>query len=281
MPRQCCRIAAGGFSLVEVLIGVMILGVGAVLIAAAFPVGLRYHQESVDDTVAGMLARTAVNRLTLMRTHDGHGEYYEADSGSRDFFGHLCIVECFEDSPRLQYLFDMGDGRHTGAAGRPGEVLKRQQLGDDIDEWLPKSERVFRENAQYGFQVFYRRIADPGSGGMDGSRTFMAFVVVQKSKSVDADPAWDGLPAPSRDGALTVASVSAGEQSITLDGDYDVLPGAMIVSVEDARWYSVVDVQGEKIYLSRNPSGLAGKAVRAINRAVAVFGAVVNKQFIR
>ena len=39
------------FSLIEVLLGVFILGVGVIAIAALFPAGIAKQRQSVDDTI--------------------------------------------------------------------------------------------------------------------------------------------------------------------------------------------------------------------------------------
>jgi prepilin-type N-terminal cleavage/methylation domain-containing protein len=276
VPRRC---PAGGFSLVELLIAVLILGIGLLLIAGAFPVGLRFHQESVDETVSGLLARSAVNQISLLRTHAGHNEYYSENAGYRDFYGHLCVAECFENTTHVQYLFDTSGGKHTGDAGRPGQVLSDQGLGADINEWLPSDERVCFTDPRYGYQVFYQWIADPGTKQIDGSKTFSVYVVVQKadSEATQSDP-WDRMPKPS--GELAVTAVNS-DGSIVLSGGFAVREGAAVVRVDNGSWYWVSEVKSQGIVLNRGAAGLAGKTVRVINNATLVVEAVVNKQFVR
>ena len=49
-----------GFSLVEVLMATMILGVGLIMIASVFPVGATWTRQNAEETVAGFVSRNAV-----------------------------------------------------------------------------------------------------------------------------------------------------------------------------------------------------------------------------
>ena len=44
--------AAGGFSLLEMMIAIAVLGIGLVMVAAIFPVALDQHRRSADETLA-------------------------------------------------------------------------------------------------------------------------------------------------------------------------------------------------------------------------------------
>ena len=50
------------FSLVEVLFAVMILGIGFIMVAAIFPVGIQQGRDAIDDTTGRTIARAAANR---------------------------------------------------------------------------------------------------------------------------------------------------------------------------------------------------------------------------
>jgi len=279
----------GGFSLVELLIALMILGIGLAMVAGAFPVGLAFHEQSVDETVAGLLARTAVSRVTLLRTHDnqtgpvpdvpspyntsyntnqwwGNGYQGWKDHGYRDFAGQLGVVECFQETAQLQWLFD--SGQHSGG------VLTDQKLGANIDSWLPKGERIYDSDDAYGFQIFYHRIADPGGSG--SSMTYAVYAVVQKADSeATGDTAWDRLPKPRR---TTVQSADGTNNSIKLAGG-SATAGAIIGTVEDATWYTVRDVDSSgNIYVIEPAGGLSGKQVWVIDNAIDVYVGVVSKQ---
>lgn len=60
--RSCCASTARrmrGFSFTELLFAVMILGIGFILVAAIFPVGLAQTKSNFDETHAASLARAA------------------------------------------------------------------------------------------------------------------------------------------------------------------------------------------------------------------------------
>lgn len=61
----------GGFSLVELMIAIGILGVGMIMIATAFPAAIMENKESADDTMSTILAE---NALALIRTNLTHGQ---------------------------------------------------------------------------------------------------------------------------------------------------------------------------------------------------------------
>ena len=57
------RQRASGLTLVEVLSTVFIMGLGLIMVAAAFPVGIDQVRRAVDDTQSAMAARSAVELL--------------------------------------------------------------------------------------------------------------------------------------------------------------------------------------------------------------------------
>ena len=73
------------FSLVEVLFAVMILGIGFIMVAAIFPVGIQQGRDAIDDTTGRTIARDAANR---------------AAAGFR----------CINDDPNLQALATLCNG---------------------------------------------------------------------------------------------------------------------------------------------------------------------------
>ena len=54
-----------GFSLIELLIAIFILGIGIISIAALFPAGIAQQQKSTDDLIGSIVAR---NALTIIRS---------------------------------------------------------------------------------------------------------------------------------------------------------------------------------------------------------------------
>jgi hypothetical protein len=260
-----------------VLIALMILGVGMIMIAGAFPVALRFHSESVDRTVAGLLARTAVSRLTLFRTRNGQTEFHERDSGYRDFWPQVSVAECFQtpssgSSTQVIYLFEGSGSNPTHKGG----ILREAGLGDDIDEWLPPQERVAEGNDRFGYHLFYRLIADPGGGNL--KRTYVAYAVVQRTPESAVGGSFDErFPPPSSPLSLN----SASGQKIRLSGSYRVRPGARLVDCSTGDWYEVVAVDGSELELDRGvSSSMRSHKIRVVNYAVAVFAGIVSKQFV-
>ncbi len=63
MAGTAGRQRASGLTLVEVLSTVFIMGLGLIMVAAAFPVGIDQVRRSVEDTQSAMAARSAVELL--------------------------------------------------------------------------------------------------------------------------------------------------------------------------------------------------------------------------
>lgn len=49
-----------GFSLVEMLLAVFILGIGVISISALFPAGIALQRQATDDTVGPIVAKNAL-----------------------------------------------------------------------------------------------------------------------------------------------------------------------------------------------------------------------------
>ena len=65
--RRCRRRhATPGFSLIEVLMAIFILGIGVISIAALFPAGIAQQRQSVDDVIGPIVAR---NAMAVIRSH--------------------------------------------------------------------------------------------------------------------------------------------------------------------------------------------------------------------
>jgi len=271
-----------GFSLTELLIAVMILGIGMVMIAGAFPVGLASHSESVDRTMAGMLARTAISRLTVLRTQNGSGDFSGSDSVLYDFWPQVSVAECFSTpaagaAEQVAYLFDRSGGGPThNKTTAGGRILSQAGLGDDIDAWLPRSERVAAADPRLGYHVFYRLMNDPG--GTDRERTYVVYVVVQRTPSGAESGSFDErFPPPSA--PLSVAEVDGAE--LQLDDGYAAQAGALVVDCGTGDWCRVASVAGKTLTLTQPPrAGIEGRKVRIVNHAVVVLAGVVNKQHV-
>lgn len=61
--RYSSRSARRGFSFVELLFAVLILGIGLIMVAAIFPVGLTQTKANLDETRAAAGGRTAISQL--------------------------------------------------------------------------------------------------------------------------------------------------------------------------------------------------------------------------
>ena len=283
--------AAAGFSLVELLITVMILGLGLAMLAAAMPVGLRAYLDSSDRTAAALLANSVFSRLRASRTTQMEGE-----SGTRaraqPFAPGLAVVECFEEgSAEVRYLFDTTGGMHTAAAGRPGEILEREGLDNDSDHsnrssdirtWLPTGARMSGLDPRLAAHVFYRGVPDPLAAG--GVPTYQVFVVIQKTTlPADSSEPWESrfpLPSP----VVETQRLAGRSDRLAWNNGWTVLPGALLVDVDSGEWARVAEVDsqtgagGYELVLNR---GLPGTRVRAINQAVDVFIGILSKELAR
>jgi prepilin-type N-terminal cleavage/methylation domain-containing protein len=66
-----------GFSFIEVMFAVVVLGIGSILVAAIFPVAIQQTLSTADDAAAAQLAREAMHIITTSTTAD----QYPANSG--------------------------------------------------------------------------------------------------------------------------------------------------------------------------------------------------------
>ncbi len=77
---------AAGFSLIEVLMSIFILGIGVISIAALFPAGIAQQRQSTDDVMGPLVAN---NALAIIRT-----KLKQDDFGSFEEFGPLGMPLC-------------------------------------------------------------------------------------------------------------------------------------------------------------------------------------------
>ncbi len=66
-----------GFSLVEVLLAIFILGVGVIAVAALFPAGIAQQRRSVDDIIGPIVANNAIAILRTRLRPDDFGTFEE------------------------------------------------------------------------------------------------------------------------------------------------------------------------------------------------------------
>ena len=72
------RKAHRGFSLIELLLAIFILGIGIISIATLFPAGISQQQKTTDDILGPIVAR---NALTLIRSRIEQEDF----GGAEDF----------------------------------------------------------------------------------------------------------------------------------------------------------------------------------------------------
>ena len=66
-----------GFSLVEVLLAIFILGIGVIAVAALFPAGIAQQRRSVDDIMGPIVANNALAILRLKLQPEDFGTFEE------------------------------------------------------------------------------------------------------------------------------------------------------------------------------------------------------------
>lgn len=66
-----------GFSLVEMLLAVFILGIGVISIAALFPAGIALQRQANDDTVGPIVAKNAFAAIRAKLTQDDFGSFQD------------------------------------------------------------------------------------------------------------------------------------------------------------------------------------------------------------
>lgn len=81
-PRNRHRARRRGFSLVEVLLGIFILGIGIIAIAALFPAGIAQQRQSVDDIIGPLVANNAISVLRLKLKQEDFGTFEEFTPGA-------------------------------------------------------------------------------------------------------------------------------------------------------------------------------------------------------
>ncbi len=275
MKATRCRRSFEGFSLVEIMIAVIILGIGLVMIAGAFPVGLRYFKASSDETTASLLARSVLASLQAMRTKQY--EAYEMGSSSprAEPYGQAAVVECFRiGTPEVVWLWDAD--LHDGSG--EGDLLKDEGLGNDIDDWFPRDERLCGVDERFHCQVFYKGMSDPLGNVPSTVATYQVFLVVQKAPEGTKLMGWNvRFPNPSAEVNLTDSGTT-----VTWPSSGVVRPGAFLYEVASGDWVKVVDVDldanGDKLKLNRS---ISSGRVRAVNNCIAMFRGIVSKEAIR
>jgi len=100
-------IGASAFSLIEVLIAILILGIGLLMIAAIFPVGGNWTRQSAEETVAQSVARSAVSLIQRRYAQSGDGSDTLANA-SGQISQILTPLPGFTDIPSTERSFQFG-----------------------------------------------------------------------------------------------------------------------------------------------------------------------------
>ncbi|MFK7959436.1 MAG: prepilin-type N-terminal cleavage/methylation domain-containing protein [Phycisphaerales bacterium] len=121
-----------GFSLVELLVAILILGVGVVSIAAILPAGISQQQKATDDAVGVVVARNAMGLLRSRLSAEQFGVGYQTfpiPAGATPFQG----VGVNNLWPEYQ-TGDWGWVRPAFVPATPGGTFERGAI--DVFNWL-------------------------------------------------------------------------------------------------------------------------------------------------
>ncbi|MAC19681.1 MAG: hypothetical protein CMJ23_08440 [Phycisphaerae bacterium] len=171
--NQGTRRAARGFSLIELLLAIFILGVGVISVAAVFPAGIIQQRRAQDDVLGPVVAESALSILRSKVSQDDFGSFEEfgvfqpqvqewTDSGISPTLRNLDLLDAstqFGDWPWLRPSMCV-----FPATGPPLPAVVQTSYGD-IDVF---SSRYVRSSS-----------SNPGSGSNDwpSSSTTTEFVV--------------------------------------------------------------------------------------------------------
>jgi prepilin-type N-terminal cleavage/methylation domain-containing protein len=101
-----------GFTLMEVLISIFILGIGVIGIAALFPAGIAQQRSSVDDVIGPIVADNAVALLRSRLEPGDFGTYEEfIDAANGTHIAELLLPTVPGDWPWLRPGFLLGDNQ--------------------------------------------------------------------------------------------------------------------------------------------------------------------------
>ena len=147
-----------GFSFVEVLFAVMILGVGFIMSAAIFPVGVKQAQTAADETTS---AAVAWNAMTIVQEKLASADLPPAMRRGRSTgSGERAIVRSFRDpqvsgSPTLLKGYDTGRSVSDPVTGKM-KVITYAQPADYLWNQL-KGEQVVADDPRYAWVAMYHR----------------------------------------------------------------------------------------------------------------------------
>ncbi len=134
------RKVGAGLTLVEILATVLIMGLGLIMVAAAFPVGLDQMRQSIDDTQAAMAARSA---MEIMRSQNLFQNMYNLGQTSTEWKTLL-----------------------SGFATMSKEARRRENLG--LFTTASPTQPIHLNHSDFAFRVWNPSRAAYGGGGPDG-----------------------------------------------------------------------------------------------------------------
>ena len=76
-PLQTRVAVRRGFSLVEMLLAIFILGIGVISIAALFPACIALQRQAADDTIGPIVAKNALATIRSKLGQDDFGTFEE------------------------------------------------------------------------------------------------------------------------------------------------------------------------------------------------------------
>lgn len=290
-----------GFSLAEIMVAIGILGIGLILVAASFPVGMDQHRRMTEKT----MARTIANNAKMMLADNIEVEYFNA-TGSETYF---------DPVPLHNFTMD-GDGSWTSGTGDydvndselfaptnqfPLDFLDRvyplpkATLGDT---WQMRRNHRFNlaKRSRYGWCAVWRAT---GTGTMLANdvekwqREVVIFVTRKAEQDAGFYPTQDINTSPDSDLAQPdPVDVDVHQSSLTYapdpdsdslrvsnSGGFDLLSeGGFIVDAAHGGVYKIVALRdpslgGKNIRLDRqivDPEGSVVKPFKATNHAYVV-----------
>ena len=184
-PRARGTRHSTGFSFVEVLFAVMILGVGFIMLAAIFPVAIQQAHTASDESVS---AAVAWNALSLIESKISDADL-PAVGAPAPYWKSLYpgVVRSFRD-PQAWSVATLRqgqfNGRYTDPRGNTGNPITYAQPKDYLWNRI-KGESVVVDDRRFAWVAFYRRqVADMYSG--DAAPYAQVVVVVARSRETAA-----------------------------------------------------------------------------------------------
>lgn len=154
--QKTCRptSARGGFSVVEVMFAIVVLGIGFIMVAAIFPVGIQQGRAAVDDTTGRTIAQEAAYRDTAVL------RMIAQDRDSTQYGAHFGVLQAM--APGAKYLWI--DPTHTPAHELTIGTWATPPYGGgkiNLDQML-NSDWKYMRNPDYVSQVLIRAYVDMG-----------------------------------------------------------------------------------------------------------------------